>query len=104
MLGQDARSDLVDLADQLEHGVIGQLAKSKLALGHVAGVGLAENSVAVAGNDLAGFQGRPQVVGDGLVAEVVANGLLHLGEPPEHLLVGPIENLLANIRDMKYIL
>ena len=88
VLGQDTRSDLVDLADQVEHGVIGQHAQSKLALRHVTGVSLAQDGVAVTGDDLAAVQGRPQVVGDGLVAEVVADGLLHLGEPVQDLLVG----------------
>jgi len=65
-----------------------QLTLSELALGHVAGVGLAEDGVAVTRNDTAGVEGRPEVVSDGLVAEVIANALLHLGEPVEHLLVG----------------
>ena len=88
VLGQDTRRNLVDLADQVEHGVLGQLAESKLALGDVTGVGLAQDGVTVAGDDLAGVEGRPQVVLDGLVAQVVADGGLHLGEPVEHLLVG----------------
>lgn len=87
MLGQNARSDLVDLADQLEHGIIRQLAEGKLALRDVTGVSLTEHGVAVSGNDLAGVEGGPQVVLDGLVAEVAADGLLHLGEPVENLLV-----------------
>lgn len=88
VLSEDAGCDLVDLADELEHGVIGQVLLGKLALGDVAGIGLAENSVAVAGNDLASLEGRPQVVLDSLVAQIVANGLLHLLEPDEHFLVG----------------
>lgn len=88
VLGQDTGGNLVDLADQLEHGVIGQLAQGKLALGDVTGVGLAQDGVTVTGHDTATVQGRPQVVLDGLVAEVVANGLLHLGEPVQDLLVG----------------
>ena len=44
--------------------------------------------MAVAGDDTAGVEGIPEVLGDGLVAEVVADDLLHLGEPVEHLLVG----------------
>lgn len=87
MLGQNARSDLVDLADQLEHGVIRQLPEGKLALRDVTGVSLTEDGVTVAGNNLAGVEGGPQVVLDGLVAEVAADGLLHLGEPVENLLV-----------------
>jgi hypothetical protein len=88
VLGENAGRNLVDLADKLEHGVIGQMLLGELALGDVAGVSLAENSVAVTGNDLAGLESGPEVVGDGLVAEVVANGFLHLLEPDEHFLVG----------------
>jgi len=88
VLSEDTGGDLVDLADELEHGVIGQVLLGKLALGYVAGVRLAEDGVAVSGNDLAGLEGRPQVVLDGLVAEVVANSLLHLLEPDKDLLVG----------------
>ena len=87
MLGQNARSDLVDLADQVEHGVVRQLAEGKLALRDVTGVSLTKDGVTISGDDLAGVEGGPQVVLDGLVAEVTADGLLHLGEPVEHLLV-----------------
>lgn len=61
---------------------------SESALSSVAGVSLAEDGVAVTRDDTAGVESRPEVVGDGLVAEVVANSLLHLGQPVEHLLVG----------------
>lgn len=44
--------------------------------------------MAIAGNDTASVQGVPEVLGDGLVAEIVANGLLHLSEPVEDFLVG----------------
>lgn len=87
MLGQNARSDLVDLADQVEHGVVRQLAEGKLALGDVTGVSLTKDGVTISGDDLARVEGGPQVVLDGLVAEVAADGLLHLSEPVEHLLV-----------------
>mgnify|MGYP005989195041 CR=1 FL=1 len=88
VLGQNTRGDLVDLADELEHGVLGHLGLSELTLGHVAGVGLAEDGVAVTGNDTARVEGVPEVLGDVLVAEVVTDDLLHLGEPVEDLLVG----------------
>jgi hypothetical protein len=88
VLGENTGGDLVDLADELEHGVVGQVLLGELALGDVTGVSLAEDGVAVSGNDLAGLEGRPEVVLDGLVAEVVANGLLHLLEPDKDLLVG----------------
>ena len=112
VLGQDTGSNLVDLANQLEHGVLGhfrcrersplaiyhsllpgraqrnKLTESKGALGAVAGVGLAEDGVAVAGDDTAGVEGVPEVLLDVLVAEVVTDDLLHLGEPVEDFLVG----------------
>ena len=44
--------------------------------------------MAVAGDDTAGVEGVPEVLGDGRVAEVVLDDRLHLGEPVEHLLVG----------------
>jgi len=56
MLGENARGDLVYLTDKLEHGVIGQVLLSELALGDVAGVGLAKDGVAVARNDLTSLE------------------------------------------------
>jgi hypothetical protein len=88
VLGKDTGGNLVDLADELEHGIVGQVLLGELALGDVTGVSLAEDGVAVTGNDLASLEGGPEVVLDGLVAEVVANSLLHLLEPDEDLLVG----------------
>lgn len=44
--------------------------------------------MAITGNNTARLEGRPQVFGDVRVAEIVSNGLLHLSEPIEHLLVG----------------
>jgi hypothetical protein len=88
VLGKDTRSDLVDLADKLEERVLGELLESKLALGSVTRVGLAENGVTVSGNDTSGIESVPEVLLDILVREVVTDGLLHLGEPVKDLLVG----------------
>lgn len=88
VLGEDTGGDLVDLGDEVEHGVVGKVLKSELALADVAGVGLAEDGVAVTGNDTARLEGVPKVLGDVLVGKVRADGLLHLGEPVEDLLVG----------------
>lgn len=88
VLGKNLGGNLVDLADELEHGILGHLLLGELALGHVAGVGLAEDGVAVTGDDTAGVKGRPEVLGDVLVAEIVTDDLLHLSEPVENLLVG----------------
>ena len=96
MLSQNTRGDLVNLADQLEHGVIGKMTESKLALRHIAGIGLAEHRVAVAGHDLAGLQGGPQVVLDSRIAEVITNDPLHLLEPVQHFLVRPAFNIISH--------
>ena len=88
VLGEDTWGNLVDLADELEHWVVWEVLLGELALGHVAGVGLAKNGVAVTGDDTASVEGGPEVVGDGLVGQVVADSRLHLGEPVEDLLVG----------------
>ena len=87
VLRQDARRDLVHLADELEHRVVRHLLLREFALRHVPWVRLAEDGVAVAGHDAARVQRGPQVVRDSLVAEVVANGLLHLGKPVQDFLV-----------------
>ena len=91
MLSQHARSDLVNLADELEHLVIRELAKGKLALRNVARISLTQDSVAISGNNLTSVESGPQVVLDGLVTEVVANGSLHLCEPVKHFLICPVE-------------
>lgn len=89
MFSQNTRSNLVDLADELEHGVVGQMAKSKFALRHVTRIGLTEHSVSVSRNNLSGVQGGPEVVLDGLVAKIVTDSLLHLLQPHKHFLVSP---------------
>lgn len=98
MLSQHARSNLVDLADEIEHLVIRELAKCKLALRNVTRISLTQDSVTVSGNNLASVESGPQVVLDGLVTEVVTNGSLHLCEPVKHFLVCPVEvNVLAGL-------
>jgi hypothetical protein len=88
VLGEDTRSDLVDLGDELEERVLRKLLEGELALGGVTGVGLTENGVSVSGNDTSSVKGGPEVVLDGGVRKVVTDGLLHLGEPVKDLLVG----------------
>lgn len=88
VLGKNARGDLVNLGDELEHRVVGKVLLGELALGDVTGVSLAENGVAVTGNNTTGLEGGPEVVGDVLVAKVGADLSLHLGEPLEDFLVG----------------
>ena len=88
MFCQDSWSDLIHLADKLEHWIIWQVSESKLALRDVAGVGLAEDGVTVAGNDLSRFESGPEVVRNSFVTQVAADLLLHLLQPIEDLLVG----------------
>lgn len=88
VLCQNTWGNLVDLGNQLEHWVIWKVLESELALRDVTWVSLAEDGVAVTWNNLASVEGGPEVVSDGLVAEIVTNGSLHLLEPVEDLLVG----------------
>ena len=85
---EDLGSDVVDLADELEHLVVGEVLESELALSSVARIGLAEDGVAVTGNDLAGLEGAPDVLTDSLIGGVLADLGLHLLQPDEDLLVG----------------
>ena len=59
---EDWGHDLVDLGNQLEEFIVGQMLEGELALAGVAGIGLTEHSVTVTGNDLAGLEGLPDVV------------------------------------------
>lgn len=59
----------------------------ELSLSHISGISLAENSVTVAWNNLTSLKSRPQVVSNGLVAEIVADSSFHLREPVKNLLV-----------------
>jgi hypothetical protein len=67
VLGEDTGGDLVDLGDEVEHGVVGKVLEGELALADVTRVGLAEDGVAVTGNDTAGLEGVPEVLLDVLV-------------------------------------
>ena len=44
--------------------------------------------MAIAGNDLSRFQSGPEIVRNGLVAEIATNLLLHLLQPVEDFLIG----------------
>ena len=87
MLRQNTWSNVVNLAYELEHGVIWEMLEREFTLGHVSRVGLSEDGVAVSGDDLAGIEGIPEVLFDVLIGEVVTNRLLHGREPVQDLLV-----------------
>lgn len=103
-LEEDVGDDLVDLADELEEGVLRQVLEGELSLRGVSRVlhssapttlrnkdgtyGLSEDGVAVTGDDLARLEGRPDVLGDLVVRRGLADLGAHLLEPSEDLLVG----------------
>ena len=87
-LKEDAGNNVVDLANELEHRVVGEVLEGELALSSVARVGLAEDGVAVTGDDLATLESGPDVVTDSLVGCVLADLGLHAAEPDQNLLVG----------------
>lgn len=84
----DTYDNVVQLGDQAEERVIGQVLESEFALSGVARVSLAEDSVTVARNDLTTVQGIPQVLLDLFLRGVNANGVLELQGPAEDFLVG----------------
>lgn len=59
MLSQDTRGDLIHLADEFEHGVVREVAESKLALRNITRIGLAQDSMTVSWDDLTRFEGGP---------------------------------------------
>lgn len=90
VLEQNAGCDLGVLLNQSEDRVGHDFGPGagEVHQGLEAGVGLAEHAVAVAGDDLAGLQGRPEVVCDVAVGGVVADLVAHVEDPAEDLLGG----------------
>lgn len=88
VLGEDTWSDLVDLGDKLEHWVLWEVLLGEDTLGHVTWISLTKNGMSVTWNDTSGVEGGPEVLLDLLIGEIGANGLLHLNQPVEDLLVG----------------
>lgn len=90
VLGENARSNLRVLLDELEDGVAHDLRSGagEIHQGLEPGIGLAEHPVAVAGHDLARFQRLPEVLLDVLVGELVTDLGAHVEDPAEHFLGG----------------
>ena len=86
-LQQDVGGDLVDLGNELEELVIGNVLESEFSLGSVSGVSLSENGVSVSGNDTS-LQGVPAVLLNLLVGGISTDLGLHLLDPPQDFLVG----------------
>ena len=90
MLLEHFRGNLAIALDELEDRVLGDLGAraGKVHEGFEAGIGAAQDGVAVAGDDLAGSESRPEVVADGSVGEGGADVGLHFEDPAEDFLCG----------------
>ena len=88
VLLEHAGRDLRVALDELEDRVGGDLGAGggEVHEGFEAGVRAAQDGVAVAGHDLAGFEGAPEVVFDGGVGEGGADVGLHFEDPAEDFL------------------
>lgn len=75
-LGENWWHDLVDGGHEMEQGIVGQVLEGELALAFVTWIGFAENSVTVAGNNLARFQCLPDEVLELIFGDVLADFLL----------------------------
>ena len=76
---------MVELAHELEHGIVGQMLQSELALRSVAGVGLAQHGMAVSGHDLTALQGVPDKLLQLLLRHIVADLVAQIGQPQQDL-------------------
>lgn len=90
VLLEDLGGDAAVLLDELEDGVLGNLGASGGIVHESleAGIGLAEDGVAVAGNNTARVEGGPEVVLDVLLAVGRRDVVLHLEDPAEDFLGG----------------
>ena len=86
-LEEDIRDDLVDLTDQLEQWVLGEMLQGEFSLGSVSRIGLSENGVTVTWDDLSTLQCRPDVLCDLLVRGIFTDLRSHLLDPSEDFLV-----------------
>ena len=86
-LEEDVGDDLVDLTDELEERVLGEMLQSEFSLSSVSRIGLSEDGVTVTWDDLSTLQCRPNVLGDLLVGSIFTDLGSHLLDPSEDLLV-----------------
>lgn len=87
-LKEDVRNKCVDLANEFEELVIGQVLQGKLALSGVTGICFPENSMAIPRNNLTTLKSRPNIFLDSIISCVLADLRLHFSEPDENFLVG----------------
>jgi hypothetical protein len=79
----------VNLGDELEQGIVGEVLEGELALACVARVSLAEHGVPESGNDATCVESFPDDFGQTLVAYFLVSQLMfEFSNPCEHFLVG----------------
>lgn len=88
VLGKHTRRNISVLENKLDSRVVANVRTlgSELDESIKAGIGLAQNSVAVTGNDTTRVKNRPKVVLDVLISVVLGDGLLLVKDEAEHLL------------------
>ena len=98
VLKENIWRDLVDLGDQLEQWVVWQMFQGKLTLACVSWIGLTQDSVTVAGQNLARLECGPNELLDLLISWVVAQSLLGLLDPDQDFLqnVRRILNIISS--------
>jgi hypothetical protein len=89
VLGEHARSNLVDEAHEVDKLVILDVLLAVLTLAGKAGIGLAQNGVPVAGHHLAAVEGVPERLLYGFLGETAGRFVLvaEFFDPDENLLV-----------------
>lgn len=99
VLLQNIGGNLRVLLHELEDRVLGDLWSRGGVVheGLEAGIGLAQDGVAVAWHDSAGLERRPKVVRDVLVREAGPDVLLHLQDPSEDFLSGETIGTLVQV-------
>jgi len=89
VLSENLGDHIVQLSDQLEHGVLRQVLHGELTLTSVSRIGLTKNSVSETGNNTATVQDIPASLLDLVVGvRTVTESLLQVQQPTEDLLVG----------------
>lgn len=84
---EDVGNDVVDLFDELEHGVVRGVLETEFTLGGVSGVSLSQDGVTETGPDT-GLQVIPDVFLDLFIRRVLSDGISHLVDGSQDFLVG----------------
>jgi hypothetical protein len=78
---------VVQLGNQTEERIIGQVLQGEFTLSSVTRIGLTKDSMTETRNDLATVKGIPKILLDLLLRGINTNGILHLQSPTKDFLV-----------------